>query len=110
MLVAVPALVVTVIWPLVAPTGTVVTILVELFDTMIAGTPWKAIPLAPIRLRPVIITVAPTAPDLGDTLRIVGVTVVVIRPIEGVTYTLVNQRAPSGPRAIAYVPLMPVAE
>jgi len=63
--------------------------------------------VAPERLWPVMVTVAPTRPEWGVKLLIFGVTVVVIRPIE-LLAMLVNHRAPSGPAAITHGWLMPV--
>jgi hypothetical protein len=85
--------------PLVAPAGTLVTILVAVSDTMVADVPWRATRVAPARFCPVMTTVAPTFPDLGATLPICGVTAVVIRPIA--LSPSVDHVAPSGP------PVMP---
>jgi hypothetical protein len=49
----VPAPLVTEMRPVVAPTGTVTTILVAVSETMVAGVPWKATSVAPETLRPV---------------------------------------------------------
>jgi len=81
-LVAVPAGVVTETWPLVALAGTLARILVTVSDTMAAGVPLNATRVAPERFAPVMVTVVPATPDVGLMLTIVGVTVVVIRPIE----------------------------
>ena len=67
--------------------------------------PLNATRVAPERLMPVMVTVAPTAPDLGARLLIFGVTVVVIRPIE--LPSMVNHSAPSGPAVIPTGRLMP---
>jgi hypothetical protein len=53
------------------------------------------------------VTLAPTVPEVGVNLLILGVTVVVIRPIE-LFAMLVNQRAPSGPAAIPSGSSIPV--
>ncbi len=98
LLVAVPAGVVTVMWPVVAAAGTVVTILVAVSDAMVAAVPLNATLVAPDRFWPVMVTVVPGAPEVGVKLLIFGVTVVVIRPIEVplVSPKLVNHSAPSG--------------
>ena len=108
-LVAVPAGVVTETWPVVAPAGTLVTILVAVSDTMAARVPWKATAVAPERFRPAMVTEAPAAPEVGVSLLILGVTVVVIRPIESPA-SLVNHSAPSGPAVIPCGVLMPGSE
>ena len=81
MLIAVPAPVVTEMRPVVAPAGTFTTTFVAVSDTMVAGVPLNAAPMAPVRLWPMMVTEDPAAPDLGATLSISGVTVVVIRPM-----------------------------
>ena len=83
---------------MVAPAGTVTTTFVAVSETMVAGVPGKATPMACARLRPVMVTVVPAAPDLGETLMIHGVTVEVICPIE--LPLLVNHKAPLGPVVI----------
>jgi hypothetical protein len=109
LLVAVPAGVVTEMWPVVAPAGTVVTILVAMSDTTVATVALNATLVAPERFWPVMVTVVPAAPEAGVKLLIPGVTVVVIRPIEVplVSLKLVNHSAPSGPAVIADGPAMP---
>ncbi len=64
-LVAVPAGVVTEVWPVVAAVGTAVTIWVAVSDTMVAGVPLNATLVAPERFWPVMVTVVPTVPDVG---------------------------------------------
>lgn len=107
LLVAVPARVMTVTWPLVAPAGTVTTIFVPVSDTIVAGAPLKATWVAPARFRPVMVTVLPTAPDFGLTLMILGVTGVVTCPIE--LPLLVNHKAPLDPVVIPIGLVMPLA-
>ena len=62
-LVAVPAGVVTVMGPVAAPAGTVVTIWVAVADTMVAVVPSNATAVAAYRFWPVIVTVVPAAPS-----------------------------------------------
>ena len=71
-LVAVPAEVVTVILPVVAPVGTVVVIWVSESMLPVAATPLKARPVVVAKPVPVIVTVAPTAPEVGENEVIVG--------------------------------------
>jgi hypothetical protein len=75
-LVPVPAGVVTLIFPVVAPAGTVVVILLaELIANGVAGTPLNVTDVAPVKLAPLIVTVVPTAPLVGVKLVIRGATV-----------------------------------
>lgn len=69
---AVPTGVVTEIFPVVAPVGTFVTICAAVSETMAAEVPLKATPLALDRPSPVMVTVVPTGPDVGEKLKIVG--------------------------------------
>src|SRR5271165_1037269 len=80
-LVAVPAGVVIVTEPLVAPAGTVVTTWVAVSETMLAGVPLKATSVALGRLSPVIVTWSVGAPEVGLRPVMAGVTPVVIRPM-----------------------------
>ena len=67
-----PPLVVTTTLPVVAPAGTVTTILVALQLVTVAAMPLKAtVPEVP-KFEPVIVTVAPTFADVGEMLLIVG--------------------------------------
>jgi hypothetical protein len=72
-LVAEPAAAVTVIFPVVAPKGTVAVIWVELFSVNVAAVPLKATAEAPSNFVPVIETDLPTAPVTGDNPVIVTV-------------------------------------
>ena len=54
-----PAPVVTVIAPVVAPTGTVVVIFVAVFVRIAAEVPWNATTVAPERFTPVMVTDVP---------------------------------------------------
>ena len=76
-LVAVPAGVVTAMAPLVAPAGTVAVIWLAESTTYVALLPLKVTELAPVKLVPVIVTEAPTAPLVGEKLVIVGATITV---------------------------------
>jgi hypothetical protein len=123
-LVAVPAGVLTVMRPVAAPAGTVVTIWVAVADTMAAGVPPNATAVAAGRFWPVMVTVVPAAPEAGVKPAIFGVTAVVIRPIAlpprlvtvpvvvirpiELSPLLVNHSAPSGPAVIPNGWSMPV--
>jgi hypothetical protein len=73
-LVAVPAGVVTAIFPVVAVVGTVAVILIaELTVKVVAGTPLKVTEVEPARFVPLIVTMLPTAPLVGVKLVIEGV-------------------------------------
>ena len=75
-LVAVPPGVVTVIFPVVAPVGTVVVICVAEFTVNVAVVPLNftevVVKPVPLKLVPVIVTVVPTTPEVGAKLAIVG--------------------------------------
>ena len=71
-LVAVPPGVVTVILPVVAPAGTVVTIWFAVFDVMVAVVPLNFTEVAPVKFVPVMVTWVPTGPELGVNKVIVG--------------------------------------
>src|SRR2546425_712871 len=58
-----PAGVVTAMRPVAAPTGTTVTILAAVSDTILAGVPSNAARVAPDMLRPVVVTLVPAAPE-----------------------------------------------
>src|SRR5665647_2413648 len=61
-----PRGVVTAIVPLVAPEGTVTVIRVALGTLkLVAGVPWKATLLAPLKPLPVKVTEVPTGPEVG---------------------------------------------
>ena len=80
-LVAVPADVVTVMRPVVAPVGTVARIEVSEFTVKLAPTPLNATAVAPERFVPVMVTAAPTAPLVGVKLVIVGGLMTVNTPV-----------------------------
>ena len=76
---------VTVTFPVVAPLGTVATMLVADHDVGVAVTPLNVTVLVPCvapKFVPVIVTVAPTAPLVGDSDVIVAVgTTVNVTPL-----------------------------
>src|SRR3989442_337907 len=71
-LLAVPPGVVTLIGPVVAPLGTVAAIEVDEFTVKPALVPLKATTVAPVKFVPLIVTVVPTPPLVGEKLVIVG--------------------------------------
>src|SRR5437762_236371 len=71
-LLAVPSEVVTLIGPLVAPAGTVAVIAVAEPTVKLALVPLNSTALAPVKLVPLIVTLAPTGPLPGVKLVIVG--------------------------------------
>ena len=80
-LVAVPPGVVTVIFPVCAPLGTVAVICVYEFTVKVALTPPNVTLVAPVKFSPVMTTLVPGVPLVGEKLEIVGVT-------RNVTFTL----------------------
>ena len=68
----VPAVVVTLIGPVVAPVGTVAVIWVLETTVKAASVPLKVTVLAPVKLFPPIVTVVPTGPLVGLKELIVG--------------------------------------
>ena len=74
-LLAVPPGVLTDIFPVTAPTGTVAVIFVSEFTVKTAAFPTLNVTLvAPVKLTPVIVTVLPTTPLDGAMLTMDGVT------------------------------------
>src|SRR5207237_8017547 len=71
-LVAVPAGVVTPIGPVVAPVGRVVGIEVDEFTVKLAATPLMVTDVTPVKFVPVIVTLVPAGPLVGEKLVIVG--------------------------------------
>ena len=71
-LVAVPAGVVTLSGPLVAPPGTVAWIAVSDVTAKLAFTPLKATAVAPVKFALLIVTLEPTCPFCGEKPAIVG--------------------------------------
>jgi hypothetical protein len=78
-LVAVPAAVVTAIFPVTAPAGTVASTSVS-FTTvkLVAATPPNVTAVVPVKVLPIILTKVPTGPLLGLKLAIEGNTVNVV--------------------------------
>ena len=78
-LVAVPPGVVTARGPLVAPAGTT-KVMVVAFTTAkpVMATPFSVTAVAPVRSVPVMVTVAPAAPEVGVKLVMVGAGVVTV--------------------------------
>lgn len=74
-LVAVPAGVVTFRGPVVAPTGTVARIVVAEITEKFAAVPLSLTDVAPVKFRPLMVTLVPTRPLVGVKLMIVGATV-----------------------------------
>jgi len=71
-LLAVPPAVVTLIGPVEAPLGTVAAIEVDEFTVKPALTPLNRTALAPVKLVPLMVTIVPTPPLVGEKLVIVG--------------------------------------
>jgi len=71
-LVAVPAGLVTVMGPVVAPAGTVAVIWMEVTTVNVALTPLKLTLVVPMKLVPVMVTEVPTGPDVGVKLEMMG--------------------------------------
>src|SRR5437899_6068109 len=81
-LVAVPAGVVTLIGPVVAPLGTVAEIVVEEVAEKLALVPLKVTAEAPVKFVPLIVTVNPTGPLVGVKLVMVGGLAVTVKLLE----------------------------
>src|SRR5207302_9053098 len=71
-LMAVPPAVVTLSVPEVAPAGTVARMVVSEVTVKVALVPLNATALAPVKLVPLMVTLVPTGPLLGEKLVIVG--------------------------------------
>jgi hypothetical protein len=71
-LLAVPAGLMTLIGPLVAPVGTVAVMVVAEFTVKLALVPLNRTALAPVKLVPLIVTLAPAGPLVGAKLEMVG--------------------------------------
>jgi hypothetical protein len=87
-----PALFITMIGPVLAPTGTVALIIVELLTVKLPAptlTPLNCTSVAPVKVTPVIVTLAPTGPLVGVNDETFGVTpkllLLVNVPLEFVT-------------------------
>src|SRR2546422_8391148 len=77
-LVAVPPEVVTLMGPLVAPLGTVAEIEVAEFTVKLALAPLNVTAVAPVKAVPLIVTVFPTCPLVGEKLVNVGALAVTV--------------------------------
>ena len=106
-LVAVPSSVVTVMGPVVAPAGTVVVTVPELFTVNVATLPPNETAVAPVKFVPLIVTLVPTALLSGAKEVMAGVTVkrvVVFKgPLPGVVMVMGPVVAPAG-TVVAIVP------
>src|SRR5947209_17621473 len=71
-LVPLPPAAVTPIVPVVAPAGTVAVICVSEFTAKVAVVPLNFTAVAPVEAVPVIVTLAPTPPLVGEKLVMVG--------------------------------------
>jgi hypothetical protein len=74
-LIAVPAGVVTPIFPVVAPPGTVAVILIDVLTVKPAETPLNVTDVAPVKFAPLTVTLEPITPLVGEKLLIRGATV-----------------------------------
>ena len=106
-LVTVPPAVVTEIFPVVAPVGTVAVIWVEeLTVKLVAAIPFNLTAVAPVKFVPVMTTEVPTSPEAGVKLVIVGAGIVTVKLVElavvppGVVTEIVPVVAPVGTVAV----------
>jgi hypothetical protein len=67
-----PPAFVTVIFPVVAPAGRVVTMLLVEVTANVANVPLNATLVVPTKLPPKTVTFVPTCAPLGENLRIIG--------------------------------------
>ncbi|HMI52156.1 MAG TPA: hypothetical protein VK525_11625 [Candidatus Saccharimonadales bacterium] len=110
--VTVPPGAVNEIFPVVAPEGTAAVICVALLTVNVAAVPLKETVVAPARLVPVIVTLAPTTPLVGAKLVIVGAAAVTVKvPAElvaplGVVSEIFPVVAPAGTVAVICVALL----
>ncbi len=111
-LVAVPAGVVTLILPVVAPEGTLVVIFVPAeFTSKLAETPLNFTDVAPVKFDPLMVTDVPTGPLVGEKELIVGVAeVVTVKSVAlvavppGVVTMILPEVAPEGTLVVILVP------
>ena len=101
LLVPVPPAVVTLTSPLVAPAGTVARMVVSEVTVKVALVPLNATVVAPVKLVPLIVTLVPTGPLVGEKLAIVGGLTTVNEPAlvavpPGVVTLMVPDEAPAG--------------
>ena len=105
-LLVVPPGVVTEILPLVAPEGTVAVIFVEEFTLKVAATPLNVTEDALLKVAPLMTTLAPACPDVGEKLVMVGVTrklaALVARPA-GLVTLILPVVAPDGTLTVIWV-------
>ena len=111
--VAVPFGVVTLIFPVDAPVGTVVVICVALATWNVADVPLNFTLVAPVKLVPVTVTAAPTTPLVGVKLEIEGAAAAVTEKFVaedavplGVVTLIFPVLAPVGTVALICVALM----
>ena len=113
-LVAVPAGVVTVMRPVVAPEGTVAVILPDQFTVKAAATPLNVTSVAPSKFDPLITTEVPTGPEFGENELIVGGALFTVKsePLVAVPAGVVTLMrpvvAPEGTVAVIFVPSLTV--
>src|SRR5271166_1766314 len=101
--VAVPAGVVTVIFPLVVPLAITAVICVALFTTKLeAAFPLRATAVAPVKLLPAITTEMPTCPLLGLKLEMVGAAAVTLKLVADVA-------VPAGVVTVIFPLVVPLA-
>jgi hypothetical protein len=111
LLVAVPAGLVTLMGPVVAPPGTVAVICVLLLTVKAAAMPLKRTSVVPAKFVPVMVTEAPTGPEVGEKLEIVGDRIttkfVLLMPVPAGLVTLMGPVvAPAGTVAVICVSLL----
>jgi hypothetical protein len=94
-LVAVPSGVVTLMGPVVAPLGTVAVIDVAEFTVKLALVPLNATAVAPAKFMPVIVTLVPTGPPVGEKLVIVGAGAVNVTELSVLVEAVLPLPAPS---------------
>src|SRR5205823_1348802 len=71
-LAAVPPAVVTLILPVVAPAVTVALMVVAEITVKVAAVPLKLTDVAPVKLEPEMVMIAPTLPNEGEKVEILG--------------------------------------
>ena len=111
LLVAVPAGLVTVMGPVVAPAGTVAVICVALLMVKAAATPLKRTSVVPVKFVPVMVTEAPTGPDAGEKLVMVGGRIklaLLVAVPAGLVTVMGPVVAPAGTVAVIWVLLLTV--
>jgi hypothetical protein len=110
--VAVPPGVVTEIVPVIAPLGTVAEMWLASVTEKVAVVPLNFTLVAPVKFVPVIVTLVPTTPLVGERLVIVGAATVTVKLLAelavppGVTIVTFPVTAPVGTVAVAEVVLL----